>query len=148
MLVQPERPLQPGPPAPVATIAARPAPGPAGAVQPVNRRAERHAVDLLARYAWKGLRGTVLLKDLTREGARIEGLEALRQGDGLTLLLPDAPPVEATVAWALGRAAGLRFDEPVAEPELVRIVRDFAPASRPALTPAALRPAPARRLCG
>jgi len=114
-----------------------------------HRRAERHAIDLLARYAWKGLRGTVLLKDLTREGARIEGLEALRQGDGLTLLLPDAPPVDATVAWALGRAAGLRFDAAIAEPELVRIVRDFAPALLTPLTPAALaRRTPARRLCG
>jgi hypothetical protein len=118
-----------------------------------HRRAERHAIDLLARYACKGLRGTVLLKDLTHEGARIEGLEALRQGDGLTLLLPDAPPVEATVAWAVGRAAGLKFDEAIAEEELLRIVRDFAPASHAAFTPAALarRPAgeahPGRRAC-
>jgi len=112
------------------------------------RRAERHAVDLLARYAWKGLRGTVLLKDLTCDGARIEGLEALRQGDGLTLLLPDAPPVEATVAWAIGRAAGLRFDEPIAPEELVRIVRDFAPAAFAPFTPDTLsRQAPSRRLC-
>lgn len=111
------------------------------------RRAERHAIDLLARYAWKGLRGTVLLKDLTCDGARIEGLEALRQGDGLTLLLPDAPPVEATVAWAIGRAAGLRFDEAIAPEELVRIVRDFAPAATGPLTLASLRAAPGRRLC-
>lgn len=111
------------------------------------RRAERHAIDLLARYAWKGLRGTVLLKDLTCDGARIEGLEALRQGDGLTLLLPDAPPVEATVAWAIGRAAGLRFDEAIAPEELARIVRDFAPAASGPLTLASLRAAPGRRLC-
>jgi hypothetical protein len=112
------------------------------------RRAERHAIDLLARYAWKGLRGTVLLKDLTCDGARIEGLEGLRQGDGLTLLLPDAPPVEATVAWAIGRAAGLRFDEAIAPEELARIVRDFAPAELGPLTLAGLKGAPQRRLCG
>lgn len=112
------------------------------------RRSERHAIDLLARYAWKGLRGTVLLKDLTSEGARIEGLEALRQGDGLTLLLPDAPPVEATVAWALGRAAGLRFDEAIAPEELQRIVRDFAPAALAPFTPGTLaRTAPVARRC-
>lgn len=102
------------------------------------RRADRHAIDLLARFAWKGLRGTVLLKDLTADGARIEGLEALRQGDGLTLLLPDAPPVEATVCWALGRAAGLRFDEAIASDELARIIRDFAPATLSPLTPSTL----------
>lgn len=118
-----------------------------------SRRAERHAIDLLARFAWKGLRGTVLLKDLTHEGARIEGLEGLRQGDGLTLLLPDAPPVEATVAWAVGRAAGLRFDEAIADEELRRIVRDFAAAPLARLTPATLarhpagEPHPGRRAC-
>ena len=111
------------------------------------RRAERHAIDLLARYAWKGLRGTVLLKDLTCDGARIEGLEALRQGDGLTLLLPDAPPVEATVAWAIGRAAGLRFDAAIAPDELGRIVRDFAPAAVQPLTVASLKASPTLRLC-
>jgi len=117
---------------------------------PWVRRADRHAIDLLTRYAWKGLRGTVLLKDLTADGARIEGLEALRQGDGLTLLLPDAPPVEATVCWALGRAAGLRFDVAIASDELARIIRDFAPAALAALTPGILaRPARAEvpRLC-
>lgn len=101
-------------------------------------REERHAVDLLARYAWKGLRGTVLLKDLTRHGARIEGLEGLRQGDGLTLLLPDAPAVEVTVAWAIGRAAGLRFEQSIADEALGRIVRDFAAAPMTRLTPDAL----------
>lgn len=101
-------------------------------------REDRHAVDLLARYAWKGLRGTVLLKDLTRHGARIEGLEGLRQGDGLTLLLPDAPAVEVVVAWAMGRASGLRFEQPIAGEALGRIVRDFAAAPMAALTPAAL----------
>ena len=121
----------------------------APALPPVwHRRADRHAIDLLARYAWKGLRGTVLLKDLTAQGARIEGLEALRQGDGLTLLLPDAPPVEATVAWAMGRAAGLKFDEPIADEELLRLVRDFAPAALLPLTPDMLaHRAPAPRMC-
>lgn len=111
------------------------------------RRAERHAIELLARYAWKGLRGTVLLKDLTCDGARIEGLEGLRQGDGLTLLLPDAPAVEATVAWSIGRAAGLRFDEAVAQEAVSRIVRDFAPVESGPLTLARLRAIPGRRLC-
>jgi len=112
------------------------------------RRAERRAIDLLARYAWKGIRGTVLLKDVTHDGARIEGIEALRQGDGLTLLLPDAPAVETTVAWALGRAAGLRFDRPIASAQFDRIVQDFAPAVLTPLTPDALaRPASRRRVC-
>jgi len=111
------------------------------------RRAERRAVDLLARYACKGLRGTVLLKDLTSQGARIEGLQGLRPGDGLTLLLPDSAPVEAAVAWAIGRAAGLRFDTALGDKALERIVRDFATPPAAPLTPGALAlPLPARRL--
>lgn len=88
-------------------------------------RAERHAVDILVRYAWRGLRGTVLLRDLTASGARIEGLEALRRGDGLTLLLPEMPAVDATVAWAMDRAAGLRFDIPLDAAMLARLLSDF-----------------------
>jgi len=128
----------------------QPAPlSPAPAASPYTvTRAQRHAVELLARYAWKGLRGTVLLKDLTAQGARIEGLEALRQGDGLTLLLPDAPAVEATVAWAIGRAAGLRFDRAISNEALVRIVRDFATAALEPLKPETLsRRELAPRLC-
>ncbi len=97
-----------------------------------ERRAERIACDLLVRYAWKGLRATVLLKDLTRFGARIEGIAALRKGDGLTLLLPALPATEATVAWAEGGTAGLVFEYPLDHAELAALLRDFA-CARPAL---------------
>jgi len=109
-----------------------------------ERTAERHAVELLVRYAWKGLRATVMLRDLTRFGARIEGMEALRKGDGLTLFLPGLPPCDATVAWAMGRAAGLSFDTPLALAGLETLVRDYAPASVQPFTPASL-PRPAAR---
>lgn len=112
-----------------------------------ERRAERREVALLVRYAWKGLRGTVMLKDLTCFGARMEGLEALRQGDGLTLLLPDHPAIDATVAWAVGRAAGLAFERPIAAPSLDRLVRDFAPSERRPVAVPEARPHAPRRLC-
>jgi hypothetical protein len=99
---------------------------------PWERRADRHEVDLLVRYAWNGLRATVLLKDLTCFGTRIEGIEGLRSGDGLTLLLPGLPATHATVAWATGRAAGLTFETAIPAPALDTLVRDFAtPQSAP-----------------
>lgn len=91
-----------------------------------ERRAPRVSFDLLVRYAWRGLRATVLLKDLTRFGARIEGLEALRKGDGLTLLLPALPATDTTVAWAQGGAAGLLFETPLDHVDLTALIRDFA----------------------
>ena len=91
-----------------------------------ERRAERIAVDLLVRYAWKGLRATAMLKDLTRFGARIEGIAALRKGDGLTMLLPALPATEAIVAWAEGAAAGLQFERPLDHAEFAMLLRDFA----------------------
>ncbi|MBA3054587.1 MAG: PilZ domain-containing protein [Sphingomonadales bacterium] len=100
---------------------------PAGiAAFPQVRRAERHAVDLLVRYAWQGLRATVMLKDLTCFGARIEGIAALRTGDELTLLLPGLPATRATVAWVAGRSAGLTFEQALASAALDELVRDFA----------------------
>lgn len=106
-----------------------------------ERRADRIAFDLLVRYAWRGVRATAMLKDLTAFGARIEGLAALRKGDGLTLLLPGLPACEATVAWAEGSAAGLLFDVAIDHADLMRLTRDFATA-RPDFTP---RPAEGAR---
>lgn len=99
-----------------------------------ERRANRIAFDMLVRYAWRGVRATVMLKDLTPFGARIEGIEALRKGDGLTLLLPGQPATEATVAWTDGHAAGLVFDLPLEHIDFVVLTRDFATA-RPDFTP-------------
>lgn len=93
-----------------------------------ERRAPRVAFDLLVRFAWRGLRATALLKDLTRFGARIEGLDALRKGDCLTLLLPGLPATDATVAWAQGGAAGLLFEFPLDHADLTALIRDFATA--------------------
>jgi hypothetical protein len=91
-----------------------------------DRAHERHAVDLLVRYAWNGLRGTAMAKDLTRFGARIEGITALRKGDWLTLLMPGLPATHATVAWASGSTAGLAFEDPLDEEGYTALIEDFA----------------------
>ena len=96
----------------------------------IQRRAERVAFDMLVRYAWRGQRATALVKDLTRFGARIEGVSGLRKGDWLTVLLPECQPIDAEIAWVDGRSAGLAFDSAVPAAAYQDLVRNFA-TSRP-----------------
>ena len=77
------------------------------------RRAERVAFDLMVKYRLWGFRGTIMLKDMTPYGARVEGLPDLRMGDEITLLLPELQPKLSTVVWAEGSAAGVEFDHPL-----------------------------------
>jgi hypothetical protein len=100
----------------------------------VHRQAERIAFDMLVRYAWRARRATAMLKDLTRFGARIEGIPGLSKGDLLTLLLPDLQPIEATVAWAEGHSAGLSFGAAVPAGCYDNLVRNFA-TGRPQRAP-------------
>ncbi|NBC35769.1 hypothetical protein GTZ99_04270 [Novosphingobium sp. FSY-8] len=76
-------------------------------------RAERVSFDMMVRYRFEGLRATVLLKNLTCGGARVEGIDGLRVGDMVTLNLPSLKPKEATVVWTMGHAAGLEFERPL-----------------------------------
>ena len=94
------------------------------------RRAERVAFDLLVRYRLWGFRGTIMMKDMTPFGARIEGLADIRMGDEITLLLPGLQPKNATVVWAEGTSAGVEFDYPLHEEVFKALVRDYA-RSRP-----------------
>jgi len=96
-----------------------------------HRVTERRAVAMLVRYAWKGLRATVMLRDITRFGARIDGIGALRKGDWLTLLLPGCPATEATVAWTGGSCAGLMFETPLPQGNYDTLIVDYAAAPIP-----------------
>ncbi|HEY6869859.1 MAG TPA: hypothetical protein VI199_08900 [Novosphingobium sp.] len=91
-----------------------------------ERRADRIAFDMLVRYAWRGRRATAMLKDLTRFGARIEGLEGLRKGDALTLLLPGLQAIDADVAWSDGRSAGLSLPTAIPAGAFRDLVSNFA----------------------
>ena len=100
----------------------------------LERRAERVAFDMLVRYAWRGRRATAMPKDLTRFGARIEGLEGLRRGDGLTLLLPGLQALDADVAWSDGHSAGLSLPCAIPAGAFKDLVHNFA-AGRTAADP-------------
>ena len=79
----------------------------------IQPRAERISFDMLVRYRNMGNRATVMLKNLTTGGARVEGIEGLRYGDVITLLLPSLKPKDAHVVWVSGSSVGLEFDRPL-----------------------------------
>ncbi|PNU03641.1 hypothetical protein A8V01_23275 [Novosphingobium guangzhouense] len=73
------------------------------------RRHEREKVEMLARFRRDLVSTTVVLKDLTPSGARIEGVGTLQPDEVVTLTLPECRPMIAFVAWAGTHGAGLEF---------------------------------------
>ncbi len=109
------------------------------------RRSERIAFDLMVKYRLWGFRGTIMLKDMTPFGARVEGLSDVRMGDAITLLLPGLQPKLSTVVWQDGSSAGVEFDHPLHGAVFKELVRDYA-RSRPSYEPVPLpMPAPVSR---
>ncbi len=95
-------------------------------------RAQRVAFDIAVRYRQASRRSTVLLRNLTVEGARLEGVAGLRTGDVAMIQLPTLAPKSAKVSWTRGDAAGFRFERPLHPDVLDMLLRDHAVA-RPRL---------------
>ena len=93
---------------------------------PVRRREARERVEMLAHLRHGVTRATVMLKDLTRNGARIEGVRGLAEDEAVALALPGRQPSLAWVAWANDHSAGLEFAEPLPGAIFTALVRDFA----------------------
>ncbi|MGC1269803.1 MAG: hypothetical protein WA842_04310 [Croceibacterium sp.] len=68
---------------------------------------------MLAHFHYRATRSTVMLKDLTCNGARIEGVCALEADEAVSLILPGCRPLLCFVAWASGPCAGLEFAAPL-----------------------------------
>jgi hypothetical protein len=79
-----------------------------------GRRENREDVEMLAKFRRDLVSSTVILKDLTRFGARIEGVGRLDPDEAVSLALPGCRPAMAFVAWANDHCAGLEFAEPLA----------------------------------
>jgi hypothetical protein len=77
------------------------------------RVAEREPVEMMAHFRRGIASTTVMLKDLTPFGARVEGVGALEVDEMITLSLPGCRPSLAFVAWANAHCAGLEFVEPL-----------------------------------
>ena len=108
---------------------------------PANRREARRQVEMLAKFRRDLVSCTVMLKDLTRFGAKVEGVGRLDPDEAVSLALPGCRPAMAFVAWANEHCAGLEFAEPlegdvfsdlVARYGLGRIAQESAMALRPA----------------
>lgn len=90
------------------------------------RRAQRISFQLPVRCRRGVTRATIMLKDLTQEGARIEGLSGLSFDESITLYLPGLQPKEAYISWSQGLSAGVEFDSPLPAEIFFRLVEDFA----------------------
>ncbi|MCJ2187580.1 hypothetical protein [Novosphingobium beihaiensis] len=80
---------------------------------PAERRHQRKQVEMMARFRRDLASSTVMLKDLTPFGARIEGIGHLQADEAVSLALPGCRPAMAFVAWANDHCAGLEFAEPL-----------------------------------
>lgn len=78
-----------------------------------SRRAARQPVEMMARFRHGISTVTVMLKDITPHGVRIEGVGALDPDEAVYLLLPGLTQKLAFVAWSDGHAAGLEFANPL-----------------------------------
>ncbi|WP_235037686.1 hypothetical protein [Novosphingobium sp. 18050] len=66
---------------------------------------------MMARFRRDIASSTVMLKDLTPFGARVEGVGPLEIDEMVTISLPGCRPSLAFVAWANAHGAGLEFIE-------------------------------------
>ncbi|WP_298169539.1 PilZ domain-containing protein [Novosphingobium sp.] len=96
-------------------------------VENINqRRTRRVGFELPVRCKHGLTRSTVMLKDMTTHGARIEGIPRQRIGDTVTLFLPELAPKLAFVVWSKDKTSGLEFELPLHENVFANLVADFA----------------------
>ena len=99
--------------------------------QRARRREERQAVEMFAHFRHGANRITVMLRDLTCHGARIEGIPLLVQDEAVSLSLPGRKPALAFIAWSNEHCAGLEFAEPMPEVLFETLVSQFAVSRAP-----------------
>ncbi len=90
-----------------------------------SRRDTREPVEMMARFRHDIATVTVMLKDITPNGARLEGVRNLAKDDAAFLMLPGLAPKMAFVAWSNGNGAGLEFAEALDHQVFSRLVADF-----------------------
>jgi hypothetical protein len=77
-----------------------------------KRREERRVVDLGAMlHRRDGSCRPAAVRDLSYEGCRLSGGEALEPAERLRLVIPALGELEAQVRWSGGNSAGLKFGE-------------------------------------
>ena len=86
-----------------------------------NRRSNRSPVLLSAKVDVGGAEVAVILRNLSAEGALIEGANLPRDGDA-TVFRRNELCVTGHIVWVEGRFAGVKFDRELNRDELLRQV--------------------------
>ncbi|HET7605618.1 MAG TPA: PilZ domain-containing protein [Sphingomicrobium sp.] len=86
-----------------------------------NRRSRRSPVLLAATVEVRGKPVTVKLRNLSEEGALIEGERLPAEGSS-TFFERNDLRLESRVVWVHGRYAGVAFDEPLKAEQVLRAV--------------------------
>lgn len=92
---------------------------------PGDRRQQREQVEMMAKFRRDLVSSTVMLKDLTRFGAKVEGIGLLETDEAVSLALPGCRPSMAFVAWANDHCAGLEFAEPLENTVFADLVAQY-----------------------
>jgi len=96
-----------------------------------NRRSRRSPVLLAATVELGGAVHDVKLRNLSEEGALIEGAEVLPEAAAITFCRKDLR-VRARIAWVQGKYAGIAFEKPLDAAEVLRHIprRESKPMPR------------------
>jgi hypothetical protein len=86
-----------------------------------NRRSRRSPVLLAATVEVGGAVHEVKLRNLSAEGALVDGAEGLPELAAITFCRKDLR-VRARIAWVQGKCAGIAFDKPLEPAEVLRHV--------------------------
>jgi hypothetical protein len=98
----------------------------------IARRSEtRERVEIFAKFRRDRENVTIVLKDLSSGGARLEGIEGLTRDEVVTITLPGRKPMIAFVAWASGMSAGVEFADALTEEIYTFLVDNYALGRRP-----------------
>jgi len=90
-----------------------------------GRREARQPVEMMARFRSDIATVTVMLKDITLGGARVEGVGPLIRDDAVFLMLPGLAPKLAFVVWSTSHSAGLEFAEPIPQDIFQSLVAQY-----------------------
>jgi hypothetical protein len=80
---------------------------------------------MMARFRHEIATITVMLKDITMHGARVEGIDGLKKDDAAFLILPGLPPKLVFIAWSTAHSAGMEFADPLDRAVFAQLVADF-----------------------
>jgi len=100
-----------------------------------NRRSRRSPVLLTATIEVGGLTHDVKLRNLSAEGALVEGADDLPEGVAITFCRKELR-TRARIAWVQGKYAGIAFDKPLEPAEVLRHIprRESKPMPRELFT--------------